>query len=61
MPLLRYLKIVLHQDFPFRVNRPLENLYGMHLYSKYDIEDLEVRDLIEKDVTIQVFDDELSN
>ncbi|GAC15715.1 endonuclease/exonuclease/phosphatase family protein [Aliiglaciecola lipolytica] len=40
----------LHQDFPFRVNRPLENLYGMHLYSKYEIEDLEVRDLIEKDV-----------
>jgi len=40
----------LHADYPHRVNRPLDNLYGMHLYSKYALEDVQVRDLIENDV-----------
>lgn len=37
----------IHADYPHRVNRPLDNLYGMHLYSKYVLEDVQVRDLIE--------------
>lgn len=40
----------LHVDFPYRVNKPLENLYGMHLYSKYPLESVQVVDLIEKDI-----------
>tara|TARA_R110002153_G_scaffold110189_1_gene251159 strand:- start:32641 stop:33621 length:981 start_codon:yes stop_codon:yes gene_type:complete len=40
----------LHADYPHRVNHPLDNLYGMHLYSKYALEDVKVRDLIEDDV-----------
>lgn len=40
----------IHVDYPHRVNQPLDNLYGMHLYSKFPVEDLEVRDLIENGV-----------
>lgn len=40
----------LHTDYPHRVNCPLDNLYGMHLYSKYALEDVEVRELIENGV-----------
>jgi len=40
----------LHADFPHRVNHPLENLYGMHLYSKYALEEVEVLDLIEENI-----------
>lgn len=40
----------IHADYPHRVNRPLDNLYGMHLYSKYALEDVKVRDLIEDGV-----------
>ncbi|GAA6183383.1 hypothetical protein NBRC116595_06310 [Aliiglaciecola sp. NS0011-25] len=40
----------IHADFPFRVNKPLDNLYGMHVYSKHEISDLEVLELIEKDI-----------
>ncbi|MEP1445005.1 MAG: endonuclease/exonuclease/phosphatase family protein [Paraglaciecola sp.] len=40
----------IHADYPHRVNQPLDNLYGMHLYSKYALEDVEVRNLIEDDV-----------
>ncbi|MGQ8367301.1 endonuclease/exonuclease/phosphatase family protein [Glaciecola sp. 1036] len=40
----------IHDDYPYRKFRPLENLYGMHLYSRYPLEDFEVVDLIEKDV-----------
>ncbi|WP_191600997.1 endonuclease/exonuclease/phosphatase family protein [Marinomonas algicola] len=40
----------LHIDYPYRVNRPLDNLYGIHLYSKYKLEDVDVLDLIEDNV-----------
>ncbi|MEP4888634.1 MAG: endonuclease/exonuclease/phosphatase family protein [Aliiglaciecola sp.] len=40
----------IHENFPYRVNKPLENLYGMHVYSKYEISDLQVLELIEKDI-----------
>ncbi|MFA3792098.1 endonuclease/exonuclease/phosphatase family protein [Aliiglaciecola sp. SL4] len=42
--------IPIHESFPYRVNKPLENLYGMHVYSKYEISDLQVLELIEKDI-----------
>lgn len=40
----------LHANFPYRVNKPLENLYGMHLYSKYPLEAVQVINLIEEDI-----------
>lgn len=40
----------LHVHYPYRVNHPLDNLYGMHLYSKYKLEDIEVLYLIEDKV-----------
>lgn len=40
----------IHADYPYRVNQPLDNLYGMHLYSKYALEDVKIRNLIEDDV-----------
>jgi endonuclease/exonuclease/phosphatase (EEP) superfamily protein YafD len=40
----------LHAAYPHRVNRPLDNLYGMHLYSKYALEDVEILDLIEDNI-----------
>ncbi|MDN2664140.1 endonuclease/exonuclease/phosphatase family protein [Psychromonas sp. 14N.309.X.WAT.B.A12] len=40
----------IHKDYPYRVNHPLDNLYGMHLYSKYALEDIQVLELIEKDI-----------
>jgi endonuclease/exonuclease/phosphatase (EEP) superfamily protein YafD len=40
----------LHIDYPHRVPVPLDNLYGMHVYSKLQLEDVQVRELIEKGV-----------
>ena len=40
----------IHNDYPYRVNHPLDNLYGMHLYSKYPLENVEQLELIEKDI-----------
>lgn len=40
----------IHKDYPYRVNHPLDNLYGMHLYSKYALEEIQVLELIEKDI-----------
>lgn len=40
----------IHGDYPHRANRPLDNLYGMHLYSKFPLEDLKVKSLIEDGV-----------
>mgnify|MGYP002395784388 CR=1 FL=1 len=41
---------VLESDMPFTVKCPLDNLYGMHLYSKLRLHDPEISFLIEKDV-----------
>ncbi|MEZ5056324.1 MAG: endonuclease/exonuclease/phosphatase family protein [Saprospiraceae bacterium] len=41
---------VLESDMPFTVKCPLDNLYGMHLYSKLPLHDQELSFLVEKDV-----------
>lgn len=38
------------EDYPHRVNIPLENLYGMHLWSKYELIDPQVRYRIKDDI-----------
>lgn len=40
----------LHEDYPHRLRCPLENLYGMHLYSRWPLEDSRIQFLVEKDV-----------
>lgn len=40
----------LESDMPFTVKCPLDNLYGMHLYSKLKIHEQEISYLVEKDV-----------
>lgn len=40
----------LHQEYPHRVAKPQDNLYGMHVYSKHKLENVEVTDLIKKDI-----------
>ncbi|BFT29980.1 endonuclease/exonuclease/phosphatase family protein [Alteromonas sp. D210916BOD_24] len=40
----------IENDYPYTKFCPLENLYGMHLYSKYPFEDVTLRFLIEQDV-----------
>jgi endonuclease/exonuclease/phosphatase (EEP) superfamily protein YafD len=40
----------LDQDYPFSVKRPLENTYGMHLFSKLELGSPEIRYLVEEDV-----------
>lgn len=41
---------VLHKDYPYRVAKPLDNLYGMHVYSRHELKNIEVVDLMEKDI-----------
>ncbi|MGQ1891787.1 endonuclease/exonuclease/phosphatase family protein [Thermophagus sp. OGC60D27] len=41
---------VLEADMPFTVKCPLDNLYGMHLYSKLPLHDQEISFLVEKDI-----------
>ncbi|NVK55971.1 MAG: endonuclease/exonuclease/phosphatase family protein [Alteromonadaceae bacterium] len=40
----------LHDDYPHRMACPLENLYGMHLYSKLPFEKQKLRFVVEDDV-----------
>ena len=40
----------IHPNYPHRVNQALDNLYGMHLYSKFELQGVQVRDLIENNV-----------
>ena len=42
--------MVLESEMPFTVKCPLDNLYGMHLYSKLPLHDSEISFLIEHDV-----------
>lgn len=37
-------------DWPHCVKVPLDNLYGMHLYSRFELEDVEVKWLIQDDI-----------
>lgn len=41
---------VLETTMPYTVKCPLDNLYGMHLYSKLKLHDCEISFLVEKDV-----------
>lgn len=41
---------VLQDDMPYSVKCPLDNLYGMHLYSKVPLEEQEICYLVENDV-----------
>lgn len=41
---------VLESDMPFTVKCPLDNLYGIHLYSKLPLHDQKISFLVEKDV-----------
>lgn len=41
---------VIEQDYPYSVKQPLENLYGMHLYSKLPLSDCEIRYQIQEDI-----------
>ena len=40
----------IESDYPYRVPVPLDNFYGMHLYSKYELGDTQVNYLVEKDL-----------
>lgn len=40
----------LHTEYPYRVQAPLSNLYGMHLYSRLPLSDTSVRYLLEPDI-----------
>jgi endonuclease/exonuclease/phosphatase (EEP) superfamily protein YafD len=41
---------VLHNNYPHRVLKPLENTYGMCLYSKFELINPQVKFLVEKEV-----------
>jgi endonuclease/exonuclease/phosphatase (EEP) superfamily protein YafD len=40
----------LHEEYRYRVAKPQDNLYGMHVYSKHKLENVKVVDLIKKDI-----------
>lgn len=40
----------LEAEYPHRLRCPLENLYGMHLYSRFPLEDAKVQFLVEPEV-----------
>lgn len=41
---------VLESDYPYRVAIPLDNLYGMHLYSRLKLEDTEIKYLLTDEI-----------
>ncbi|GAA4842978.1 endonuclease/exonuclease/phosphatase family protein [Algivirga pacifica] len=41
---------VLEADMPYTVKYPLDNLYGMHVYSRLALHDQEIKFLVEEDV-----------
>ena len=40
---------VIEKDYPYTVKVPLDNLYGMHVYSRYVLSDVNVEYLVEDD------------
>ncbi|TCM69228.1 endonuclease/exonuclease/phosphatase (EEP) superfamily protein YafD [Acinetobacter calcoaceticus] len=41
---------VIEKDYPFRVPVPLDNLYGMHLYSRLQLKDTEVKFILSDEI-----------
>ena len=41
---------VIEADYPYRVPVPLDNLYGMHLYSRLALEDIEVKFILSDEI-----------
>ena len=41
---------MIEQDYPYRVAVPLENLYGMHLYSKLELKDVDVKFILSDEI-----------
>lgn len=41
---------VIEGEYPHTVKIPLKNLYGMHLYSKLELEDIEIKYLISEEI-----------
>ena len=41
---------VIEKDYPYRVPVPLDNLYGMHLYSKLPLKDSEVKFILSNEI-----------
>lgn len=41
---------VIEKDYPYRVPVPLDNLYGMHLYSKLELSDTEVKFILSDEI-----------
>jgi endonuclease/exonuclease/phosphatase (EEP) superfamily protein YafD len=41
---------VLEDDYPYSMKCPLDNLYGMHVYSRLPLEDSEIQFLVEDDI-----------
>jgi endonuclease/exonuclease/phosphatase (EEP) superfamily protein YafD len=41
---------VIEKDYPYRVPVPLDNLYGMHLYSKLPLKDTEVKFILSDEI-----------
>lgn len=40
----------LEEEYPYTVKVPLDNFYGMHLYSRFELQDMEVLFLIDKEI-----------
>ena len=41
---------VIEADYPYRVPVPLDNLYGMHLYSKLKLKDIDVKFILSNEI-----------
>ena len=41
---------VIEKDYPYRMPVPLDNLYGMHLYSKLELKDTEVKFILSNEI-----------
>lgn len=44
------LSVLEHQGYTYTVKIPLDNLYGMHLYSRLELKDTEIRHWVTKDI-----------
>lgn len=40
----------IEKDYKYNIKIPKDNLYGMHLYSKLELDDIKVRNLVQEDI-----------